>query len=307
MSNKSVTFPAETEIKSWPPPRLGKFIRDELGHDPSDMDKAQRIEFILVKKAEAEKPKGRGAKAKADKPAPAPETNGMADLKNKVSAMAGVTSDPSALAASIGFTPEQTKWLVALERRLATIEAAVGVAAASVAPPETPQQMFPNIAEFIKADKDGNLDLTLPIAKVDELTEIQCRELMQLIGQDVEEGTSIRILKMRLKKALQEVYNQDQAAASKSGKPAAAPATSTNAKQAKPAAAHPSGYKHGDILIVKWDGEPYDSARLIRFQGKDKALVHWDTDQHSTVDVSDIVGKSKKKWTGEMLPEDAKF
>jgi len=300
MSNTQ--FPSDEEISKWPPPRLGKFIRD-LGFDPDPMDAGQRREFIKAKKAETEKPK-RGAKPKeqaqnAKNGASKPLTHQpMADLKNKMAMHTGVAG----LEASTHFTAEQAKWLAGIERRLATVEAAIGVAAASASPPIAPQEQFPDIAQFMDKDKEGNLTFTLPIAKVDELNEKQCVQLAGMLGEDLEGNVPIRVLKMRLKQALQRVYEQDVAASKKGAAPAAA--SKPAAAAAKPAAAAVS-YAHGDIVKAKFGGETLDPVRYIRAEGKGKAVVHWGSDDtFSVIPVSDIVGKSSKPWKLDEVDED---
>lgn len=101
---------------------------------------------------------------------------------------------------AIGFTPEQVKWLQALETRIAELERHVGVSAAR----ESSLNAYPSLQRF--RTHDGSFQIS--VDDVQEMDAQQLRDVLTALRDKPEPNTSLRVLRLRVRAIMERMYNE---------------------------------------------------------------------------------------------------
>ncbi len=285
-----------TTIPTLPPPALRRLVREVLKVDPLSINNGDTeslrtalIDHLTPKAAAPAKNKGGRPKGSTNKPketTPAPEATGDAEEPSEPA------NDDAAVVATPGNLDE---WQRTIEMRLATLEQWAGIAAGvkPAAPASPSPDKFSQLSKFMEIGPDKEPQLRMEAADIDELNEVQLRQLAELLTETIDPGMPVRIIKVRLKKALAAVLGD-------APEEAAAPA----AKPGKAAAKFTP--KPKDLVVaLDNDGETHDPAYVIMAHAG-KWLVHFPDDSINLVPIASITAASKaKKWDHETYdPED---
>jgi len=299
-------------VNALPPPKLRAVAR-ENGIDPASLNNGDPVkvrEAIIAKlyppaaATTGDKRAAGLAKAREVKAAKAAAA-ATAEAAPAPAQPAVAAAKPAGKAApSAGFEAEIRESIKELMLRVATLEASVGLVAGSKEPIAS-ADMYSELGDYLRTGDDGETELAMQLADVDEMNEKQTHQLAMLLNMSVEGNVPLRVLKTRLKPELAKVLNtaavDTGAVKPAKGKPAAAAADPEEPE------AEAKVYELGDLVKFKYDGKTYDPGRVIMAsEDGEHWCIHVDADTYfDDVEPDDIVGPSTKKWKhDELIPED---